>query len=111
MGRRRGQRPGKKAEIASDMATRSASFCSAAWASASQFLMDSLRAISNPEDSRTISFRREEENEDKNKVIKRAKHTFGPGTLLRGHGLGGLGRPDGHDQALRKGPSPSGHLS
>jgi hypothetical protein len=27
------------------------------------------------------------------KVTKRAKHTFGPGTLLRGLGLGGLGRP------------------
>ena len=24
--------------------------------------------------------------------------------------MGGPGRPDGHDQALRKGPGPSGHL-
>jgi hypothetical protein len=47
---------------------------------------------------------------DKNKVTKRAKHTFGPGTLLRGLGLGGLGRPGGHDQALCKGPGPSGRL-
>jgi hypothetical protein len=38
----------QKAEIASDMATQSASFCSAAWASA---LTDSLRAISNSADS------------------------------------------------------------
>jgi hypothetical protein len=64
------------------MAMQSASFCSAAWASALQFLMDSLRAVSNPEDSRTIFFRHEEKNEDKNKITKRAKHTFGPGTLL-----------------------------
>jgi hypothetical protein len=72
----------QKAEIASDMATRSASFCSAAWASALQFLTDSLRAVSNPADSRTMFFRHEEKNEDKNKVTKQAKHTFGPGTLL-----------------------------
>jgi hypothetical protein len=52
----------QKAEMASDMAMRSASFCSAAWASALQFLTDSLRAVSNPEDSRTIFFRHEEKN-------------------------------------------------
>ena len=44
------------------------------------------------------------------KVAKRAKHTFGPGTLLRGLGLCGLGRPDSLGQALRKGPGPSEHL-
>jgi hypothetical protein len=48
--------------MASDMAVRSASFCSAAWASALQFLTDSLRAVSNPEDSRTIFFRHEEKS-------------------------------------------------
>jgi hypothetical protein len=47
----------QKAEMASDMATRSASFCSAAWASALQFLTDSLRAVSNTADSRTMLFR------------------------------------------------------
>jgi hypothetical protein len=78
----------QKAKMASDMATRSASFCSAAWASALQFLTDSLRAVSNPAYSRTTFFRRKEKNGDKNKVTKRAKHTFGPGTLLRGLGLG-----------------------
>jgi hypothetical protein len=72
----------QKAEIASDMATRSASFCSAASASALQFLTASLRAVSNPADSRTTLFRCKEKNGDKNKVTKRAKHTFGPGTLL-----------------------------
>jgi hypothetical protein len=41
---------------------------------------------------------------------KAVEHTFGPGTLLRGLGLGGLGRPDGLGQALRKGPGPSGRL-
>jgi hypothetical protein len=45
--------------MASDMAVQSASFCSAAWASALQFLTDSLRAVSNSEDSQTI-FRHEE---------------------------------------------------
>jgi hypothetical protein len=45
-----------------------------------------------------------------NKVTKRAKHTFGLGTLLGGHGLGRLGRPNGHDQALRKGPGSSRRL-
>jgi hypothetical protein len=98
----------QKTEIASDMGMRLASFHSAAWASTLQFLTDSLRAVSNPADSQTMFFRHEEKNEDK--VTKRAKHTFGPGTLLRGHGLGGLGRPDGHGQALRKGPGLSGHL-
>jgi hypothetical protein len=68
--------------MASDMATRSASFCSATRASASQFLTDSFRAVSNPEDSRTTFFRHEVKNEDKNKITKQAKHTFGPGTLL-----------------------------
>jgi hypothetical protein len=47
--------------MASDMAMRSASFCSAAWGSALQFLTDSLRAVSNPEDSQTI-FRHEEKS-------------------------------------------------
>src|SRR5688572_28166937 len=51
--------------MASDMAMRLASFCSAAWASALQFLTDSLKAVSNPEDSRTIFFRHEEKNEAK----------------------------------------------
>ena len=72
----------QKAEIASDVATRSASFCSAAWASALQFLTDSLRAVSNLADSRTKFFRHKVKNGDKNKVTERAKHTFGPGTLL-----------------------------
>jgi hypothetical protein len=44
--------------------------------------MDSLRAISNPEDSRTTLFRRKEKNGDINKVTEREKHTFGPVTLL-----------------------------
>jgi hypothetical protein len=48
--------------MASDMAMRSTSFYSTAWASALQFLMDSLRAVSNPEDSRTIFFGHEEKN-------------------------------------------------
>jgi hypothetical protein len=99
-----------KSEIALDMATRSASFCSAAWASALQFLTDSLRAILNPADSRTTFFRRKEKNGDINKVTERTKHTFGPGTLLRGLSLGRLSGPDGHGQALRKGPGPSGRL-
>jgi hypothetical protein len=30
--------------------------------------------------------------------------------LLRGYGSGGLGRPDGHGQVLRKGSDPSRHL-
>jgi hypothetical protein len=47
-----------------------------------QFLTASLRAISNPADSRTKLFRRKEKNVDKNKVTERAKHTFGPVTLL-----------------------------
>ena len=68
--------------VASDMAMRSASFCSAAWACALQFLTDSLRAVSNPTDSRTMFFRHKEKNEDKKKVIKRTKQTFGPGALL-----------------------------
>jgi hypothetical protein len=78
----------QKAEMASNMATRSASFCSAALASALQFFTASSRAASNPADDRTTFFRRKEKNGDKNKVTKRAKHTFGPGTLLRGLGLG-----------------------
>jgi hypothetical protein len=86
----------QKAEIASNMATRSASFCSVAWASALQFLTDSLRAVSNPADSRTMFFKHEEKDEAKTKITKRAKHTFGPGTLLQDHGLGGPSRPDGH---------------
>jgi hypothetical protein len=51
----------QKAEMASDMAVWSASFCSAVWASALQFLTDSLRAVSNPEDSQTM-FRHEEKS-------------------------------------------------
>jgi hypothetical protein len=43
-------------------------------------------------------------------VAKQAKHTFSPGTLLRGHDLGRLGRSDGHSQVHRKGPGPSRHL-
>jgi hypothetical protein len=42
----------QKAEIASDMATRSASFCSAAWASA---LADSSRADSSSANSQSRS--------------------------------------------------------
>jgi hypothetical protein len=72
--------------------------------------MASLRAISNPADSRTTFFRCKEKNGDKNKVAKRAKHTFGPGTLLRGLGFGRPGRPDDHNQALHKSPGPSGRL-
>jgi hypothetical protein len=72
----------QRAEIASDMATRSASFCSTASASALQYLTDSLRAVSNPADSRTTFFRRKEKNGDINKVTERAKHTLGPGTLV-----------------------------
>jgi hypothetical protein len=64
------------------MAMRSASFYSAAWASALQFSTDSLRVVSSPEGSRTIFFRHEEKNEDKNKVTKQTKQTFGLGTLL-----------------------------
>jgi len=89
---------------------RSASFCSAAWASALQFLTDSLRAVSNPADSRTMFFRHKEKNEDKNKITMRTKQTFGPGTLLCGHSLGGLSSPDGLGQALCKSPGPSGRL-
>jgi hypothetical protein len=72
----------QKAEIASDMATRSTSFCSAASASALQFLTDSSRAVSNPADGRTTFFRRKVKNGDKNKVTERAKHTSGPVMLL-----------------------------
>jgi hypothetical protein len=46
--------------MASDIATRSASFCSAAWASA---LTDSLRAVSNSADSRTKFFKHKLKNE------------------------------------------------
>jgi hypothetical protein len=92
------------------MATRSASFCSAAWASALQFLTDSLRAVSNPAGSQTKFFRHKEKNGDKNKITMRTRQTFGPGTLLCGHSLGGLSSPDGHGQVLRKGPGPSGCL-
>jgi hypothetical protein len=61
----------QKTEIASDMAMLSASFCSAAWASALQFLTDSFRAVSNPEDNRTIFFIHEEKNEAKTKSQSR----------------------------------------
>jgi hypothetical protein len=64
------------------MAMRSVSFCSAAWASTLQFSTYSLRAISSPEESQTIFFRHEEKNEDKNKITKHTKQTFGPGTPL-----------------------------
>jgi hypothetical protein len=47
--------------MAPNMAVRSASFCSAAWASALQFLTDLLRAVSNPKDSQTI-FRHKEKS-------------------------------------------------
>jgi hypothetical protein len=50
--------------MASDIAARSASFCSAAWASA---LTDSLRAVSNYEESRTKFFRHELKNEAESK--------------------------------------------
>jgi hypothetical protein len=50
---------------------RSASFCSTTWASALQFLMDSSRAASNPEDSRTIFFRHDEKDEAKTKSQSR----------------------------------------
>jgi hypothetical protein len=92
------------------MAAWSASFYSAAWASALQFLTDSLRAVSNPADSRSKFFRRKEKNGDKNKITMRTKQTFGPSTLLCGHSFGGLSSPGGHGQALRKGPGPSGRL-
>jgi hypothetical protein len=72
----------QKVEMASDMAMRSASFCSAASASALQFLTDSLRAVSNSANSRTTFFRHKEKNEDKNKVVKWAKRTFGPSGRL-----------------------------
>jgi hypothetical protein len=92
------------------MATRSTSFCSAASASALQFLTASSRVVSNPADGRTTFFRRKVKNGDKNKVAKRAGHTFGLGALSRGLDLGGLGRPKGLGQALRKGPGPSERL-
>jgi hypothetical protein len=98
----------QKAEMASNMATCSASFCSAASASALQFLTASLRAVSNPANSRTTFFRHKEKNGDKNKVTERARHTLGLGTLLRGLGFGRSGRPDDHGHTLRKGPGPSG---
>jgi hypothetical protein len=68
-----------KAEIALDMATRSASFCSAALASALQFWTDSLRAVSNPADSRTTFFGRKEKNGD------RKKSQSGRNNLRPGH--------------------------
>jgi hypothetical protein len=71
-----------KGRDTSNMATRSTSFCSAASASALQFLTDSLRAISNPAASRTKFFRLKKKNGDINKVTERAKHTFGLVTLL-----------------------------
>jgi hypothetical protein len=61
----------QKAEMASDMAMRSDSFCSVAWASALQFLTDLLRAVLKPEDSRTIFFKHEEKNEAKTKSQSR----------------------------------------
>jgi hypothetical protein len=65
--------------MASDMAMRSASFCSATWASALQFLTDSLRAVSNPADSRTMFFRHKEKNEDKKQSHKAGKTYLRPG--------------------------------
>jgi hypothetical protein len=60
----------QKADMASDMAVRSASFCSATWASALQFLTNSLRAVSNPEDSQT-KFRHKEKSSAKTKSQSR----------------------------------------
>jgi hypothetical protein len=60
----------QKAKIALDMAMQSASLCSAAWASALQFLTDSLRAVTYPANSRTI-FLRHEKNEAKTKSQSR----------------------------------------
>jgi hypothetical protein len=54
----------QKAETASDMATRSASFCSAAWASA---LADSLRADSSSTNSQSKVFKHELKNEAESK--------------------------------------------
>jgi hypothetical protein len=72
----------QKAQIASYMAMQSASFCSVAWASALQFLTDSLRAVSSSKESQTIFFRHEVKNEGKNKITKQTKQTFDPGTSL-----------------------------
>jgi hypothetical protein len=54
----------QKSEMASDIATLSASFCPAAWASA---LTDSLRAVLNSAESRTKFFRHELKNEAESK--------------------------------------------
>jgi hypothetical protein len=88
------------AEMAPDMATWSASFCSAAWASALQFLTDSLRAVSNPADSQTKFFRHEEKNEDKKQSHKAGKTYFRPGHAAVRSWLGLIG------QTRRPWPSP-----
>jgi hypothetical protein len=92
------------------MVTRSASFCSAASASALQFLTDSLRAVSNPADSQTIFFRHKEKNGDKDLSRKVGKTYLRPGHTVVRPGLGGLGRPHGHDQAPREGLGSSRRL-
>jgi hypothetical protein len=86
------------------MATRSASFCSAAWASTLQFLTDSLRAVSNPADSRTMFFRHEEKNED-----KKQSHKAGKTYLRSGHAavrpwLGWTGQTRRPQPGPHKGP-------
>jgi hypothetical protein len=82
----------QKAEIASDMATRSTSFRSAASASALQFLTDSLRAVSNPADSRTTFFRHKEKNGEKNLSRKVGKTYLRPGHAAARPQLGRTGQ-------------------
>jgi hypothetical protein len=43
-----------------------------------QLLTDSLRAVSNPADSRTKFFKHKEKNEDKNKITMQIKQTRRP---------------------------------
>jgi hypothetical protein len=69
----------QKAETASDMAVRSTSFYSVVRASALQFLTDSLRAVSNPADSRTMFFRHEVKNGDKKQSHKVDRTDLRPG--------------------------------
>jgi hypothetical protein len=71
---------------------RSTSFCSADWASALQFLTDSSRAISSPEDSRTTFFRHEEKNEDKKQSHKADKTDLRPGRAAVRPWLGRTGQ-------------------
>jgi hypothetical protein len=70
-----------------------------------------LRADSNSANRQNRILQTRVEEQSWIEVSKRPRHTFSLGTLLRGCGLGGLGRPDGHDQVLRKGSGPSRHLS